>query len=180
MWNLLKGEDFLPKTDISRLRGLYNSEPKAKPKLRLLCAIHRKEGKSIDAIADKTKMKRRTVHETLRRFMERGIDGKDSIKQEGRPPRLTKPQRRQLIRQLERGPPHNASGLWTTKEVRELIHQKYGVKYAHSHVWELLTVAGFSLQTPRPRNHKAPDKAEVERFKKRLQCWRNVTVKKAS
>jgi transposase len=180
MWNLPKGEDFLPKTNVSRLRELYDSEPKAKPKLRLLCAINRKEGKSIDAIADKTKMKRRTVHETLWRFMERGIDGKDSIKQEGRPPRLTKLQRRQLLRRLERGPPHNASGLWTTKEVRELIRQKYGVKYAHSHVWELLTAAGFSLQTPRPRNLKAPNKASVDRFKKRLHCWRDVTVRKVS
>jgi transposase len=180
MWSLPRGEDFLPRTDVDVLKSLYDSEPKAKPKLRLLCALHRKEGKSLDAIADKTRMKRRTVHETLRRFVERGVEGKDSIKQEGRPPRLTTKQRKQLIRALERGPPNNPSGLWTTKEVRDFIRKKYGIGYAHQHVWELLTVAGFSLQTPRPRNYKAPTKAEIDRFKKRLLCWRDVTVKKGS
>jgi len=178
MWSLPKGEDFLPKTSVGHLRGLYNNEPKTKPKLRLLCAIHRKEGKSLDAIADKTRMKRRTVHETLWRFIERGIEGKDSIKQDGRPSRLTRAQQRQLIRTLERGPPNNPSGLWTTKEVQDLIHKKYGVGYAHQHVWELLTVAGFSLQTPRPHNYKAPQKAEIDRFKKRLHAWRKLTAKK--
>jgi len=178
MWNLPSGEDFLPKTSMGHLRRLYKNETETKPKMRLLCAIHRKEGKSLDAIADKTKMKRRTVHETLWRFIERGVEGKDSIKQDGRPPRLTKAQQKQLIRTLERGPPKNPSGLWTTKEVRELIHKKYGVLYAHQHVWEILKAAGFSLQKPRPRNHKAPPKAEIEHFKKRLKGWRKLSAKK--
>lgn len=178
MWNLPKGEEFLPKTSMVRLKRLYDNESKAKPKLRLLCAIHRKGGESIDEIADRTRMKRRTVHETLWRFMDRGIGGKDSIKQEGRPSRLTRSQQRQLIRTLERGPPNNPSGLWTTKEVREFIARKYGVSYAHQHVWELLTTAGFSLQKPRPRNYKAPDKTETGRFKKRLKGWRKLTARK--
>ncbi len=179
MWNLPKGDDFLPGISIQELRGLYRKEQKAKPKMRLLCAIHRKEGKSIDDIAGFTNMKRRTVHETLRRFVERGITAKDSIKQNGRPPELTEKQRRKLIVMLERGPPYNRSGLWTTKEVRELIRKEFGVEYTHSHVWELLKAAGFSIQRPRPRHYKAPSKKEVARFKKRLQCWRNITEKKA-
>lgn len=181
MWELPKGEAFLPSTSMGGLRRLYNDEQKAKPKLRLLCAMHRKEGRSIDAIAGLVKMKRRTVHETLRRFVERGVkDGKDSIKQTGRPPRLSEGQRKELIRRLEAGPPNNPSGLWTTKEVAELIRRKFGVGYAHTHVWELLKTAGFSLQTPRPRHYKAPGKAKIAHFKKRLQCWRSVTGRKGS
>lgn len=179
MWNLPRGEEFLPQTGLGHLRRLYDNESKAKPKLRLLCAIHRKGGGSIDDIADKTRMKRRTVHETLWRFMERGLEGKDSIKQEGRPSRLTRAQQRQLIRMLERGPLNNPSGLWTTKEVRDLISRKYGVLYAQQHVWELLIAAGFSLQTPRPRNYKAPNRVETDRFKKRLEGWRSISAKKA-
>ena len=138
MWSLPKGVDFLPGVSIRKLRRLYREEQKAKPKLRVLCAIHRKEGKSIDDIAGFTNMKRRTVHETLRRFVERGISAKDSIKQSGRPPELTEKQRRKLIAILDRGPSYNRSGLWTTKEVRELIRKEFGVEYTHSHVWELL------------------------------------------
>jgi transposase len=178
MWNLPKGDEFLPKTSMGHLKKLYDNESKAKPKLRLLCAIHRKGGGSIDEIAERTQMKRRTVHETLWRFTERGINGKDSIKQEGRPSCLTRTQQRQLIRTLERGPPNNSSGLWTKKEVRELIARKYGVQYSHQHVWEILTAAGFSLQKPRPRNYKAPNKAETELFKKRLKGWRKLTAKR--
>ena len=164
MWNLPKGEDFLPRVSIRELRKMYRVEQKAKPRLRVLFAIHRKEGSSIDDIAAFTNMKRRTVHETLRRFVERGIEAKDSIKQTGRPPKLTEQQRRKFIRKLERGPPYNHSGLWTTKEVRELIRKDFGVKYAHGHVWELLTAAGFSLQRPRPRHYKAPLKKEGQAF----------------
>lgn len=180
VWNLPKGDDFLPDVSIQKLRGLYRKEKKAKPKLRLLCAIHRKERWSIDDIAGFTNMKRRTVHETLKRFVARGIEAKDSIKQSGRPPELTSKQRKKLVQQLERGPSYNKDGLWTTKEVREYIRKEFGVTYTHGHVWELLKTAGFSLQRPRPKHYKAPPKKEIARFKKRLQCWQNITERKGS
>lgn len=175
MWNLPNGDDYLPGVSIRELRKLYKAEKKAKPKLRLLCAIHRKEGKSIDDIAGFTNMKRRTVHYTLWRFIERGIEGKDSIKQSGRPPELPLKQRKQLVKQLESGPPYNKGGLWTTKDVQEYIRKEFGVSYTHGHVWEMLKAMGFSLQRPRPRHYKAPSKKEREAFKKRLQCWRDIT-----
>lgn len=178
MWNLPKGEDFLSGVSIQELRRIYRGEQKAKPNVRVLCAIHRKEGRSIDDIAAFTNMKRRTVHETLRRFVERGIGAKDSIKQKGRPPKLTEEQRQKLVERLERGPPYNRSGLWTTKEVHELIRREFGVEYAHSHVWELLKAVGFSIQRPRPKHYKTPSKKDIERFKKRLHCWQGITEEK--
>jgi transposase len=175
LWKLPKGDDFLPDVSIQELRRLYKKEQKAKPKLRLLCAIHRKEGRSLDDITGFTNMKRRTVHDTLWRFVERGIDAKDSITQTGRPPALTLKQRKKLIQRLEEGPPYNKDGLWTTKDVQEYIRKEFGVSYTHSHVWEILTAIGFSLQRPRPRHYKAPSNKEVDDFKKRLQCWRDIT-----
>ena len=93
----------------------------AKAKLRLLSAVHRKKGKSIDEIASLLSKSRRTIHGWLVRFQQRGINAKDGIKQSGRPVELTIKQRKKLLKTLERGPPHNPSGLWSTKEVRELI-----------------------------------------------------------
>ena len=171
MWDLPKGDFFLPKVSLEELEYLYVTENRAKPKIRLLCAIHRKKGASIDEIADSTSLKRRTVHALLWRFQERGISGKDSIKQTGRPAFLTLKQRKELIKQLEQGPPQNKTGLWSTKEVKEHIHKKYGVTYTNVHVWELLKALGFSLQRPRPRHRKAPDVAEIDRFKKKLPGW---------
>jgi transposase len=179
MWELPKGDDFLPKTSIEQLKATYAAEHNAKPKLRLLCAIHRKEGRSLDQIAELTNLKRRTVHETLRRFNERGLAAKDSIKQDGRPPKLTLEQRKKLLRKLEHGPAYNKSGLWTTKEVTELIRREFGVAYATKYVWELLMAAGFSIQRPRPRHYKAPSQEEVAHFKKRPMCWQGITGRKA-
>jgi transposase len=179
MWKLPKGEDFLPNTPSQELESLYAAEKRAKPKIRLLCAIHRKRGQSIDGIAEITGLKRATVHSILCRFQERGINGKDAIKQTGRPPFLTLKQRKDLVRQLEKGPPKNKNGLWSTKEVKEYIKEKYGIEYTTVHIWELLKALGFSLQRPRPRHHKAPDADEIERFKKKLPGWCAIIEQKA-
>ncbi|MGC9308086.1 MAG: IS630 family transposase [Thermoplasmatota archaeon] len=180
VWKLPKGDDFLPGVSIQELQKRYQAEKKAKPKVRLLCAIHRKEGKSIDAIAEFTNMKRRTVHATLWRFVERGVDAKESVKQSGRPPELSVKQRKKLVRRLEEGPPYNKGGVWTTQEVRDYIRKEFGVLYTQGHVWEILTALGFSLHRPRPRHYKAPSRKEVDDFKKRLACWRNITGDKGS
>lgn len=178
MWDLPKGNLFLPKVSLEELECLYAAENRAKPKIRLLCAIHRKKGASIDEIADSTSLKRRTVHALLRRFHERGINAKDAIKQTGRPAFLTIRQRRELVKQLEIGPPQNRTGLWSTKEVKQYIHKKYNVTYTNVHVWELLKALGFSLQRPRPRHRKTPDAQEIDRFKKKLPGWHAIIENK--
>lgn len=180
MWTLPKGDSFLPKVSLRRLQRIYAAEKKAKPKLRLLCAICRKEGGSLDDVTARVSMKRRTVHEILRRFDERGIEGKDSIKQTGQPFHLTLAQRKDLVRRLRRGPPNNETGLWTTKEVRAFIKKKYGVEYAHSHTWLILKAAGFSLQKPRNRHYKSATSQEKADFKKKLPGWHAITGRRAS
>ena len=117
----IKREIFLPTNSVNQLQNLYDEEKNAKAKLRLLSAVHRKKGKSIDEIASLLSKSRRTIHGWLVRFQQRGINAKDGIKQSGRPVELTIKQRKKLLKTLERGPPHNPSGLWSTKEVRELI-----------------------------------------------------------
>ena len=180
MWTLPKGESFLPKVSLKHLQQLYAAEKKAKPKLRLLCAICRKEGDSLDEVTARVSMKRRTVHEILRRFDDRGIEGKDSIKQGGRPCQMTLAQRKELAKKLLRGPPNNKSGLWTTKEVRDFIREKSGVEYASIHTWLILKAGGFSLQRPRNRHYKSAAPKERADFKKRLPGWHAIIGKRAS
>lgn len=168
MWNLPKGIEFLPNTAIKQLQQIYAKESRAKPKMRLLAAIHRKKGKSIDEIAYHLNTSRNTVHGWLRNFSSRGVQAKDSIRQTGRPVSMTHSQRKNLIKDLERGPPHNALGLWTTKEVMSLIEKKYRQKYVKQHVWRLLVSLGFSLQRPRKRHYLRPSEHELAQFKKKL------------
>lgn len=168
MWNLPKGMQFLPDTTLDRLEDMYRQEMKAKPKMRLLAAIHRKKGKGIDEIALQINVSRNTIHGWLRRFSLKGIPAKDSIKQTGRPILMTLSQRKQLVKDLERGPPHNASGLWTTKEAKHLLEKKYKRRYVKQHVWRLLISLGFSLQRPRKKHYLRPSDEEIAQFKKKL------------
>src|SRR3989344_4232432 len=167
MWNLLKGKYFLPTTSVNQLQKLYDKEKNAKAKLRLLSAVHRKKGKSIDEIANLLSKPRRTIHGWLVRFQQRGINAKDGIKQ-----------RKNLLKILERGPPHNPSGLWSTKEVRELITKQFKRTYVKQHVWRLLVSVGFSMQRPRKRHYQRPSEKEIARFKKKLGEKQSIIVRK--
>jgi len=178
MWTLLKGKYFLPATSVSQLQKLYDKESNAKAKLRLLSAVHRKKGKSIDEIAYLISKPRRTIHGWLVRFQRRGINAKDGIKQSGRPVELTIKQRKKLLKILERGPPHNQSGLWSTKEVRELITKQFKRTYVKQHVWRLLISVGFSMQRPRKRHYQRPSEKEIAHFKKKLDEKQDIIVRK--
>jgi len=178
MWKLTKGNTFLPTISLKKLQKIYDKEKNAKSKLRLLGALHRKRGKSIDEIAYLLSKPRRTIHGWLTRFQKRGIGGKDSIKQSGRPATLTLTQRKNLVKDLERGPPHNISGLWSTKELRDLIKRKYRVEFVNQHVWRLLVSLGFSMQLPRKQHYQKPSKEDITLFKKKLDEKQDITVRK--
>jgi transposase len=178
-WNLGKGDEFLPGISLAELKNMYKKEKNAKPKQRLLCAIHRKQGESIDAIGGIMEMHKRTVHDILRRFDERGVSAKDSIKQSGRPPLIAEKQRKELARELEAGPPYNKSGLWTTKEVRDLLKRKYGLVFVNQHVWRIITSLGFTMQRPRKRHYKKASDEEIAVFKKSRGVKQGTTGRKA-
>jgi transposase len=174
----MKGEDFLSDISLSEIKRLYRAEKSAKPKQRLLCAVHRKEGRSMDYIASALHINRRTVHDILRRFNERGISAKDAIKQGGRPALLSLKQRENLVRDLEAGPPYNKSGLWTTKEVKDMLKRKYGVSFVSQHIWRIIISLGFSLQKPRKKHHMSATNAEIEAFKKKQSKKQDITERK--
>ena len=178
MWKLTKGNTFLPTISLKRLQKMYDQEKNAKSKLRLLSAVHRKRGKSIDEITGLLSKPRRTIHGWLTRFQKRGINGKDSIKQSGRPAILTLTQRKNLVNDLERGPPHNSTGLWSTKELKDLLKRKYRVEFVNQHIWRMLVSLGFSMQRPRKQHYKKPNEEEIAQFKKKLDKKQNITVRK--
>ncbi len=178
MWKLTKGDTFLPNILPKKLQKMYDKEKNAKSKLRLLSAVHRKRGKSIDEIASLLSKSRRTIHGWLTRFQERGINGKDSIKQSGRPATLTLTQRKNLVKDLERGPPHNPTGLWSTKELKDLLKRKYSVEFVNQHIWRMLVSLGFSMQRPRKQHYKKPNQEEITLFKKKLDEKQNIIMQK--
>ena len=82
--------------------------------------------------------------------------GRAGLKQAGRAgrkPKLSASQLRKIEQALKRGPEAlgDASGLWTTGRVRELIEDQCGVRYHEAHVWRILRQLGWSCQRPTGR-----------------------------
>lgn len=170
MWELKRGSEFLPKVSMRKLRSVYAKENDAKAKLRLLAAIKRKEGESIDAIAVSICKPRRTVHGWLHRFEQRGLNGAEARKQPGRPSHLKKKQLLQLRADLLKGP--QACGyseqLWSRRLVQVHVSKKFKLSYTEQHMRRLLHKLGFTCQKPRQRHYKAAPKRSQEHFKKRF------------
>ena len=175
MWCLKRGRAFLSYVGLERLQKMYNREQNAKAKLRLLAAIRRKKGESLDDIADALEKPRRTIHGWLTRFEQRRLKAIHDKKQSGRPTRLTSAQLKKLRRELIHGPAHVPSHLWTTRLVHEHLAKKYGIKYKRSNVFRLLHALGFSAQKPRPQHYKT-SKDVQERFKKKLDAFQTSTA----
>jgi transposase len=167
MWNLPKGREFMRMVSTRKLKAAYRGEASKKAEMRLLSAVKRREGRSIDQIASDLEIGRRTVHSWLRRFVERGLQGAHDIKQPGRPKRLRDQQLKSLRKDLIAGPEKFgfSKQLWTTRMVQEHVRRKYKVSYVDRHMRRLLRRMGFSCQKPRPMHYKA-DKRAQERFKK--------------
>jgi len=174
MWALKRGRSFLPRVSLERLNDLYAKEQNAKAKLRLLAAIRRKKGESIDDVAWALEKPRRTIHGWLTRFQERGLKAKRDEKRSGRPSFLTKSQLKSLRRDLLKGPPHDPAGLWLMKDIKQLLKKKYGVSYCRENVFKTLKRLGLSFQKPRPQHYKA-DKKQQEQFKKKQSSYQRST-----
>lgn len=166
-----RGSEFLSEISEQALRALVRQEKLRKPQLRLLAALRRKQSWTLERIAASIEQPLMTVHHWIRRLHEQGLTGLHDKKQSGRPHQLTVKQRRELIKILERGPPHNPTGLWTTKDVQDLVRRKYGVQFVHQHVWRMLDHLGFSLQRARKQHYLRASEEEITQFKKKRAAW---------
>jgi transposase len=84
----------------------------------------------------------------------------------GRPPKLTAPQRRRLLRRLLRGPLAQgySTNVWTTARIAELIRREFGVRYHRDHVGRLLHALDWS--------HQKPEKRALERDEQVIERWK--------
>lgn len=164
-----KGIDFLSKISLNSLENLYHEEKNTKSKLRLQCAILRKEGKTIEDISYATRIPKTTISDILNRFDKRGIVAKDAIKQIGQPKRLSDKDINKLEKALTKKPID--SGLpfvvWTTKLVKYFIEKKFGVSYVLMQIHRILKKIKFSLQKQRPEHIRA-NKELQRQFKKKF------------
>lgn len=162
-----KGVDFLPRVSLREIEKIYHQEKNAKSKIRLQCAILRKEGKTIENISDVTKKANTTISDILNRFEQKGIIAKDAVKQKGQPKRLSDSQYKKIKSMLDKKPVEEGFPfvVWTTKLVGYAIKKMFGVMYSLRQIRNLLKKLMFSLQKQRPEHIKA-NKNLQRQFKK--------------
>jgi len=174
---LEKGDKYLIGYSKKELNELYDKEKNAKAKLRLLAAIQRKEGKTLDDIAFSLQKPKTTIHDWLRRLENHQMKKLYDIKQSGRPTRLTNQQLQMLEKILDESPQKQGLPfvLWTTKLVQYIILKLFKVKYELWNVGKIIKKLNFSLKVPRQEHKKANKKAQ-ERFKVELKKKFNITL----
>jgi len=159
--------NFLPNVSIKTISNLYHSETNAKSKIRLQCAILRKEGKTLEEISEVTKKSKSTIGDILIRFNKKGLLAKDAVKQKGQPNKLSDSQSKKIKRMLEKKPSKQGFPfvVWTTKLVGYAIKKLFKVIYSLRQIRNLLKKFKFSLQKQRPEHIRA--NKEIQRqFKK--------------
>lgn len=172
-----KRDAFLPDISKEELKKLYNKEKNAKAKLRLLAAMQRKEGKTLDDIAYSLQKPKTTIHDWLQRLENKNLSTLYDIKQSGKPARITKSQEKEIERILSSSPQKQELPfvLWTTNLVQYIILKKFNVEFKVRQVRNIIQKINFTLQVPRPEHRKANREAQ-EKFKVELKKKFNITL----
>lgn len=116
---------------------------------RILAILAVADGLSLEEVARVFRMAVQTLRNWLQRLMTQGIAGLLRFRQSpGRPPKLTKAQRRELGRVLDAGPAKAGFGgnCWRSPMIQRLIEQRFGVLYSVHYLSQLLKSLGFSYQ----------------------------------
>lgn len=113
-----------------------------------------KEGvKSQAEIARHLGVTEAAVSKWKKKLEEEGEKGLEAKQATGRPAKLDKEQKTDLVRKLKEGAMANgfATEQWTQARVKELTEKTYGVSYNRNYVERLLHQLGWSVQKPDPR-----------------------------
>ena len=118
---------------------------------RILAILLVSEGESQKYIASLLKVSRESVRLWVCKFLLTGPEGLRSKKSPGQKPRLTKTQKRKLIKMITDGPEDAGykSACWRSPMVQDLIYTTFGVFYSTKYISELLKNLGLSYQKAR-------------------------------
>jgi transposase len=135
---------------VARLHSAYQGN-----QLRLVKRIHALfaivEGESVAEVAELLHLGEQTVRDYVCAFIRKGVDSLSYQRPSGRPPKLTKTQRKELADLITAGPEAAGytSACWSTPVICDLVLTRFGVEYHPHYLCELLDELGFSFQKAR-------------------------------
>jgi len=140
-------------------KEIKNKRIEAKMLLRLLFIREVYKGTSVPKSCEYVGVWKATGYNWLRAWNEKGIEGLKPKFDGGPKPRINKVQKENLIIELKQRDD------WTTKEIQQLIQDRFNVSYTGRHVNRLLKSFGMNHGKPFQNDYRRPDDAE-EQLKK--------------
>ncbi len=118
---------------------------------RIHALLYIAEDKAVALVASILGLGEQTVRDYLRSFILRGLASLTYQRPSGRPPKLTKTQRKELRELIKAGPQAAGyeSGCWTAIVIQDLIQRHFGVEYHPHYICTLLDNLGLSFQKAR-------------------------------
>ena len=138
-----------------------------------------KAGKKLSAVARWVGASKSSVSRWYAAYRKSGEEGLRPKPTPGRPPKLTKPQKRKLVSLLQLGPLAHGyrTELWTLKRIAQLVRKQFRVHYHPHHVWRLLQAMGWSCQKP-DRRALQRDEAAIAHWKRYR--WPHIKKRRAT
>jgi len=130
------------------------SEKDAKILRRLYFIKFRYEGESVQEASEKIGITKRVGYIWQERWNKDGYKGLIPQYAGGRPSKLTSQQKVELEKMLRQ------KDCWTSREVRDLIIEKFGVTYTIKQVLEIAKKMGMKFAKPYQRDYRRPIDAE--------------------
>lgn len=141
--------------------------------IRLIRRIHAllylADGQVVSEVAILLNLSEQTVRHYFHAFILKGLHSLVYKRPPGRPPRLTKTQRKELAALIESGPEKAGyeCGCWTCVLIQDLLEKRFGVVYHPHYVTELLKQMDFSFQKARFVSDHLSEAARTEWMEKR-------------
>ncbi len=133
------------------------------------------ERMSVSHVALVLNMGEQTIRNALKDYLLNGPPVSKKVRRQGRPPKLSKTQRKELGYLIDQGPQSCGyeTACWSGPLISELIQNRFGVKYHPRYVCQLLKEMGFSYQKGR---FASDHLNEVARLKWKTETWPKIVA----
>ena len=145
--NLRSSQKEVLKTKLNRARELGNMRLVN----RILSILALARGICQQQVANTLQVSEESIRLWLCAYLLHGARGLETKKSPGRPPRLSKKQKKELSAIIDKEPAEAGflSNCWRSPMIQHLIYEKFGVSYSVYYISQLLKNMGYSYQKAR-------------------------------
>ena len=135
------------------------------PTQRILAAVGRKQGATLDELAERHNVTEKTIRNWLDRFYNQPLEAAPyDDERAGRPPKLSDEAKAAFLADLQQSPEEFGYDRysWYPVLAHHHLEEEYAVKYSLRHVYRLLDEAGLTYRSARPRHYRVDPEDETE------------------